>query len=141
LEKYIENLIKKAKEARKKAYAPYSGFKVGSAALTDNGKIFTGCNIENASLGLSICAERVAIFNAISKGYKSFKAIAIICDTEKPCSPCGACRQAMIEFSPEMNVIMCNFQKKYIIKKAKDLIPDAFNNENKNNTRSFLQNR
>ncbi len=129
MKKNIEELIEKAIESRNKAYAPYSSFKVGAAVLTNDDKIFTGCNIENVSLGLSVCAERVAIFKAISCGYKSFKAIAIICDTEKPCSPCGACRQTMIEFSPEMDVIMCNFQNKAIIKKAKQLVPDAFDNK------------
>lgn len=131
MNKNIKKLIDKAKEARKNAYAPYSGFKVGSAVLTSDGKIFNGCNIENASFGLSICAERVALFKAISKGYRSFKAMAIICNTEKPCTPCGACRQVMIEFSPEMDVIMCNFHDEIITKKAKLLIPDAFENKDR----------
>jgi cytidine deaminase len=126
LNKNIEKLMEKAKKVRKNAYAPYSGFKVGSAVLTNDGKIFTGCNIENASFGLSVCAERIALFKAISMGYKDFQAIAIICNSEKPCTPCGACRQVMIEFSPEMDVIMCNLHSKIIIKKAKQLIPDAF---------------
>lgn len=122
----FQELIDKAKEERLKAYAPYSKFKVGSAVLTENNTIFTGCNIENASLGLSICAERVAIFKAISSGYKSIKAIAIICDTEEPCSPCGACRQVMVEFSPEMEVVMVNHQNKIKITKAKELLPGFF---------------
>ena len=122
----FQELIKKAKEARSKAYAPYSKFKVGSAVLTENDTIFTGCNIENASLGLSICAERVAIFKAISSGCKILKAIAIICDTEEPCSPCGACRQMMVEFSPEMEVIMVNLQNKTKTAKAKELLPGFF---------------
>ncbi len=122
----FQELIDKAKEARLKAYAPYSNFKVGSAVLTENGTIFTGCNIENASLGLSICAERVAIFKAIASGCKSIKAIAIICDTKEPCSPCGACRQVMVEFSPEMEVIMVNLQSKTKIVKAKEILPGFF---------------
>ena len=122
----FQELIEKAKEARLKAYAPYSKFKVGSAVLTGNDDIFTGCNIENASFGLSICAERVAIFKAISSGCKIIKAIAIICDTEKPCSPCGACRQVMVEFSPEMEVIMVNLQNQTNIAKAKELLPGYF---------------
>lgn len=122
----LQKLINKAKEARLKAYVPYSQFKVGSAILTENGSIFTGCNIENASFGLSICAERVTIFKAVSSGYKDFKAIVIICDMEEPCSPCGACRQVMVEFSPDMEVIMINLENKSKIVKAKELLPDFF---------------
>ena len=121
-----EKLLSKAKEARLIAYAPYSKFKVGSALLLDDGTIITGCNIENVSFGLSICAERVAIFKAISSGYKTLKAMAIIGDTMEPCSPCGACRQVMVEFSPNMLVIMSNLQNKTKIIKAKDLLPDYF---------------
>ncbi|MBN2394908.1 MAG: cytidine deaminase [Candidatus Atribacteria bacterium] len=122
----ISKLIEKAKEARLKAYSPYSKFSVGAAIMTDNGTIFTGCNIENQSLGLSICAERVAIFKAISEGYRKFKALAIVVDTKNPCSPCGACRQVMAEFSVEMDVIMANLQNEIEIRKVKDLIPDVF---------------
>jgi len=126
LKKYFIRLIEKAKEARLKAYAPYSKFIVGSAVMTDDGFIFTGCNVENISFGLSICAERVAIFKAISAGYQKFKAIAIVGDTRGPCVPCGACRQVMIEFSPEMDVIMTNLQNEIKIQKAKELLPNAF---------------
>jgi len=126
LKKYFTKLIEKAKEARLKAYAPYSKFIVGSAVMTDDGFIFTGCNVENISFGLSICAERVAIFKAISAGYQKFKAIAIVGDTRGPCVPCGACRQVMIEFSPEMDVIMTNLQNEITIQKAKELLPNAF---------------
>ena len=126
MEDICQELINRAKEARLKAYAPYSKFQVGSAVLTENDSIFTGCNIENVSLGLSICAERVAIFKAISSGCKSIKAIAIICDTEEPCSPCGACRQVMVEFSPDMKVIMVNLENKFKIVKARELLPDFF---------------
>jgi len=126
LKKYFSTLIEKAKETRLKAYAPYSKFIVGSAVMTDDGFIFTGCNIENISFGLSICAERVAIFKAISAGYQKFKAIAIVGDTRGPCVPCGACRQVMIEFSPEMDVIMTNLQNEIKIQKAKELLPNAF---------------
>lgn len=122
----IEKLIEKAIETRKKAYAPYSEFTVGAAVLTHDGKMFTGCNIENASLGLSICAERVALFKAISQGYTSFKTMVIICDTEKPCAPCGGCRQVMVEFSPEMEIIMMNMHHNRKTVKAKDLLPIAF---------------
>ena len=122
----FQELINRAKKARKNAYAPYSEFSVGAALLTEGGKIYTGCNIENASLGLSICAERVAIFKAVSNGYKNYKAIAVICDKTVPCAPCGACRQVMVEFSPDMEVIMVNLQNRIKIKKAKELLPNAF---------------
>ncbi|HNR65601.1 MAG TPA: cytidine deaminase [Atribacterota bacterium] len=128
----FQKLLDEAKEARLKAYAPYSKFTVGSAVLTEDGTIFTGCNIENVSLGLSICAERVAIFKAVADGYKNIKAIAIIGDTEEPCSPCGACRQVMVEFSPNMDVIMSNLQNKIKIIKAIELLPDAFTGFNIN---------
>jgi cytidine deaminase len=129
LNKSFQKLINKAEEARLNAYAPYSKFTVGSAVMTKEGAIFTGCNIENASLGLSICAERVAIYKAVSSGYKSFKALAIIGDTEEPCTPCGACRQVMLEFSPDMEVIMTNLNQKIKITKAKELLPDIFQGE------------
>ena len=128
MKKIFQELIDRAKKARKNAYAPYSKFPVGAALLTEEEKIYTGCNVENASLGLSICAERVAIFKAVSDGYKNFKAIAVICDNIVPCAPCGACRQVMVEFSPDVEVIMVNLQNKIKIKKAKELLPDAFKN-------------
>ncbi|MFZ2330596.1 MAG: cytidine deaminase [Atribacterota bacterium] len=127
-----QKLLDRAKEARLKAYAPYSKFRVGSAVLTDDGTIFTGCNIENVSLGLSICAERVAIFKAVADGYKNIKAIAIIGETKEPCSPCGACRQVMVEFSPNMDVIMSNLKNKIRIIEAIELLPDAFTDFNIN---------
>ncbi len=125
-ENTYDRLLDGAKRARLFAYSPYSKFKVGSAILLDNGKIITGCNIENASFGLSICAERVAIFKAISEGFNSIKAIAIVAETKEPCSPCGACRQVMVEFSPDMLVIMSNLQNKIKIVKAIELLPDYF---------------
>jgi len=130
LNKDFQKLINKAIEASLNSYAPYSKFSVGSALITKDGTIFTGCNIENASLGLSICAERVAIYKAVSSGYKSFKALAIIGDTDDPCTPCGACRQVMLEFSPDMEVIMTNLHQKIKITKAKELLPDMFQGEN-----------
>ena len=124
-EKY-EKLIKEAERAKKKAYTPYSKFKVGAAVLCADGKIFTGCNIENASFGLTVCAERVAIFKAISEGSTKFEAIAVIGDTEKPCSPCGACRQVMSEFCEDTPLIMANSKGDVKIKKVKELLPEAF---------------
>ena len=121
-----KKLIKEAEKTRKIAYTPYSKFNVGAAILTTDGKVFTGCNIENASFGLTICAERVAIFKAISEGSSKFKAIAIVGDTEKPCSPCGSCRQVISEFGEDIDVIMSNLKGEIKIKKIFELLPDAF---------------
>jgi len=122
-----EKLIKEAEKARKRAYTPYSKFKVGAAVLCADGKILTGCNIENASFGLAVCAERVAIFKAISEGSTKFEAIAVIGDTDKPCSPCGACRQVISEFGEDIPLIMANLKGDVKIKKIKELLPEAFN--------------
>ena len=97
-------LIDAASEARKLAYAPYSGFQVGAALATSAGKIYTGCNIENISLGLTICAERSAIAAAIAHGDKDFVAIAVVTAGKKPAVPCGGCRQVMAEFNPNMKI-------------------------------------
>ncbi|NCO23554.1 MAG: cytidine deaminase [Candidatus Infernicultor aquiphilus] len=125
-EKY-KKLIGEAEQARKKAYTPYSKFKVGAAILTSEGRIFSGCNIENASFGLTICAERVAVFKAISEGFKKFEAIAIIADTIRPCYPCGACRQVILEFGEDITLIMANLKGDIKINKIKELLPEAFN--------------
>lgn len=99
-----ELLLTEARKAKEKAYCPYSNFEVGAAIITDDKKIFIGCNVENASYGLSNCAERTAIFNAISKGYRNFQAIAIVSSGKSPPFPCGACRQVLAEFNPDMVV-------------------------------------
>lgn len=122
----INNLIKKAKEAVKNTYSPYSNFPVGAAVLTEEDKIFTGCNIENSSYGLTICAERVAIFKAISEGYLKFKAIALYCKSSEFNFPCGACLQVFREFSPDLKIIAVNRDGKYRIKLAKNLLPQGF---------------
>ena len=120
-----EILIKKAKEVSQKAYAPYSGFKVGAALLTKSGKIFTGCNVENASYGLSNCAERTAIFKAVSEGEKEFSEILIYVDNEKMFYPCGACRQVMSEFSDNLKItIVSNSQ--IVETNIKELLPLNF---------------
>jgi len=121
-----KKLISEAEKARKRAYTPYSKFKVGAAVLSADGKIFTGCNIENASFSLAVCAERVAIFKAISEGSTKFKAIAVIGDTDKPCSPCVACRQVISEFGEDIPLIMANLKGDVKIKKIKELLPEAF---------------
>ncbi|OGW06403.1 MAG: cytidine deaminase [Nitrospinae bacterium RIFCSPLOWO2_01_FULL_39_10] len=122
----MDKLIAEAKMAREKAYAPYSNFKVGAAVLTSNGKIFSGCNIENSSYGLSICAERAAIFNAVSSGYKKFTKIVVVTDSEPPSSPCGACRQVIFEFGDDIEVIMANLKGDMRIARIDELLKDGF---------------
>ncbi|MCX8015232.1 MAG: cytidine deaminase [candidate division WOR-3 bacterium] len=124
--KYLEKLIKTAKQASKLAYAPYSQFKVGSALLTKSNKIYSGANIENASYGLTICAERVAIFKAISEGEKEFKAMAIYTKTKDFTMPCGACRQVLNEFSPKIDLILINAAGKIKRTKLTKLLPHPF---------------
>ena len=95
------NLIQAALAAREKAYVPYSKFRVGAALLDDRGRLFTGCNIENASYGATCCAERTAIFKAVSEGAKTIRRLAVVCGQDGPCMPCGICRQVMAEFAAE----------------------------------------
>ncbi len=126
-EKKID-LIKIANQARKWAYVPYSNYPVGTALLTESGRIYDGANIENASYPLSICAERVAIFKAVTDGEKDFKAVAIV--TKNGGMPCGSCRQVMSEFSPEMLVIIADEQERIVAeKKLSDLLPNAFRSD------------
>jgi len=129
MKQIYKKLLKMAEEARLKAYVPYSKFKVGAALLTKEGKIYTGCNIENASFGLTICAERVAIFKAVSEGSTQFEALAVICDSGKPCFPCGACRQIISEFGNETSIIISNLEGKIKISNINELLPDAFGKE------------
>jgi cytidine deaminase len=118
-------LIEKAIEAMNKAYAPYSSFKVGAALLTKSGRIFTGCNVENASFGLSICAERVAIFSAVSAGELQFEKLVVVANTDSPVSPCGACRQVMSEFG-DFEVLLVNTRKEVVRTRVSELLPRAF---------------
>ena len=99
-----KELIAAAAKAAQNAYAPYSKFKVGAAIISESGEIFTGCNVENASYGLTVCAERIALFNAVTAGCQKFKSIVIYTDTDIPFYPCGACRQVLAEFNPELEV-------------------------------------
>ena len=98
-------LVQAAREARTKAYAPYSEFAVGAALQTKSGEVYVGCNVENLSFGLTLCAERSAIASAVSKGAREFVAIAIVADSKQPPLPCGACRQVLAEFNPKLAVI------------------------------------
>ena len=123
----INELIEKAKDARQYSYSPYSDFPVGAALLTKEGKIFTGSNVENAAYGLSNCAERTAIFKAISEGFKDFIAMAVVADTVRPVPPCGSCRQVIQEFGEDILIIMANLNDDYYKKEIKDLLPGAFN--------------
>ncbi len=123
-----EKLIESAIEARTKAYAPYSNFKVGAAILTEDDKIFSGCNIENASFGATNCAERTAIFKAVSEGYNTIKAVAVIGDPTTYTYPCGICRQVITEFAEndEIEIILIKNKNDYIIKTLKEILPGSF---------------
>jgi cytidine deaminase len=118
-------LIEEAKKAARNAYAPYSGYRVGAALKTADGNIYTGCNIENASYSLTVCAERNAVAQAVINGERDFQAIAVFVDSDLLFSPCGACRQVLSEFSPALRVIYANNNE---IRTAllKDLLPESF---------------
>jgi cytidine deaminase len=120
----FESLINLAMEARTRAYIPYSRFAVGAALLTTSGKIYSGCNIENVSYGLTVCAERVAIWKAVADGETAFSAMAVV--TANAGSPCGACRQVMAEFAPQMQVIIANLEGIVQATTVAELLPAAF---------------
>jgi len=125
-----KELINYAIQASKRAYAPYSNFKVGAALLTKNNQLFLGSNIENSSYSLTCCAERVAIFKAISEGETSFIKLAVVANTDKPVSPCGACRQVMSEFfDDQVTIYLANKQAEIKKVKISNLLPDAFSIE------------
>lgn len=121
-----EQLIAAARAAREHAVADFSHFKVGAALEADSGEIITGCNVENASYGLTICAERVAIFKALSEGKRAFKRIAVVADTADPTPPCGACRQIIWEFCGDIEVTLANMQTVTKTLQMKDLLPLPF---------------
>lgn len=126
-EQIIKELVVQADDMLKKAYVPYSHFPVGAALHTKDGKTYTGCNIENASYGLSNCAERTAIFKAVSEGEKAFDYLVVTGGTEDPISPCGACRQVMVEFfEPDMKVLLTNKEGKVNETTVAELLPGAF---------------
>ncbi|HYK63077.1 MAG TPA: cytidine deaminase [Bryobacteraceae bacterium] len=120
------DLIQAALAARERAHAPYSKFRVGAALEDSAGRHHTGCNIENATYGLTICAERVAVFKAISEGARDFRRIAIAADTEQLTPPCGACRQILWEFCGDIEIVLANPQGKVETLRLKDLFPRAF---------------
>ncbi|NLV36309.1 MAG: cytidine deaminase [Clostridiaceae bacterium] len=124
-----QELVLKAMEARRNSYSPYSNFRVGAALLCADSRLYTGVNIENASYGLSVCAERTAIFKAVSEGAKKFNALAVACDTDSfdTAFPCGACRQVMAEFmDDETDIIVSIKSGEHRVYKLKDLLPNAF---------------
>ena len=120
----VDRLIAAATAARQMAYAPYSGFAVGAALLAADGQVTTGCNVENASYGLGVCAERNAIFHAVADGVRDFVAVAVV--TENGVTPCGACRQVLAEFNPDMVVIVGDTAGNRRVYTLRQLLPDAF---------------
>jgi cytidine deaminase, homotetrameric len=122
-------LIEAAKDVRTRAYAPFSNFKVGASVETEDGKIYTGCNIESASFGLTVCAERVAIWKAVSEGHMKFKQVAVVVDTEELTPPCGVCRQIIWEFCGDIPVTLANLHGESETVQMRDLLPRAFDSK------------
>lgn len=126
----IKELVKLAIGAREKAYVPYSKFKVGAAIEMEDGSVFTGCNIENASYGATNCAERTAIFKAVSEGHTIMKKIAIVGDMSTYTAPCGICRQVIAEFAAkDIEIVLIKNQDEYIVKTLEEILPGAFTKE------------
>jgi cytidine deaminase len=121
-----ETLIEAARQAREHAHSAFSQFKVGAALETTDGQVITGCNIENATYGLTICAERVAMFKALSEGHRAFTRIAIVADTDAPTPPCGACRQILWEFGGDLQILLANLTDAKGRYQLKDLLPLPF---------------
>ena len=119
-------LVEAARRARENAVADFSKFKVGAALETADGRVITGCNVENATYGLTICAERVAMFKALSEGHRAFSRIAIVADTDAPTPPCGACRQILWEFGGDLEIVLANLTDEKGVHRLKDLLPLPF---------------
>lgn len=126
----LRALISAARRARRRAVAPYSGFKVGAALLTRDGRTFGGCNIENASYGLTLCAERVAVFKAVSEGVRRFRAVAVVSDSRRPGAPCGPCRQILWEFCDNVQVLIADLQGRALDVHLAELLPLPFDRRN-----------
>jgi len=126
INKNMQSLIQAAQKACSYAYAPYSRFRVGAAVLCENGEIYAGCNVENASYGAAICAERSAVSNAVVHGNKKIIATAVAVPGDAPAAPCGICRQVLYEFNPDMTVFLCNSTGLKESYKLSDLLPHGF---------------
>ena len=126
IEEKLEALIAAAKTARERSVAPFSRFMVGAAVETEDGKVYTGCNLESASFGLTVCAERVAIWKALSEGERNFTALAIVADTESLTPPCGTCRQIIWEFCKNATITLANLRGQREVLQIGDLLPRAF---------------
>lgn len=122
-------LIQKAIEAKRHAFAPFSDFRVGAALVAENQKIYTGCNIECSSYSLTICAERVALFKALSEGERRFETLAIVTDSLELCPPCGACRQVLWDFAQNITIVLANEKKDFTTMKLSELLPNAFSSK------------
>lgn len=125
-----DTLLAEAKQSRENAHAPYSNFRVGAALRATSGRIFGGCNVENATYGLTVCAERVAIFKAISEGERGFDAIAVVTDADTLTPPCGACRQLIWEFCGDVQVVLSNLKGKTETIQMRELFPKPFDSSN-----------
>ncbi|HYN24260.1 MAG TPA: cytidine deaminase [Pyrinomonadaceae bacterium] len=125
-EESVQSLIETATDARLQSVAPFSRFLVGAAVRTENGKVYTGCNVESASYGLTVCAERVAIWKALSEGERQFTELAVVADTESLTPPCGTCRQIIWEFAKHATVVLANLRGQRETVSVKDLLPRAF---------------
>ncbi len=121
-----DRLVAAARKARRRAIAPYSKFKVGAALETEDGTVIEGCNVENASYGLTMCAERVAMFSALAQGHRRFRRIAVVADTDTPTPPCGPCRQILWEFGGNLEVTLANLRRVTGTHRMADLLPLPF---------------
>lgn len=121
-----DRLVAAARKARRRAVAPYSKFKVGAALETDDGTVIEGCNVENASYGLTMCAERVAMFSALAQGHRKFRRIVVVADTDAPTPPCGPCRQILWEFGGNLEVTLANLRRVTGTHRMADLLPLPF---------------
>ncbi len=133
-----EALIAAARRARQHAVATFSGFKVGAALETRDGVVVTGCNVENATYDLTVCAERVAMFKALSEGHRHFTRVAVVADTDAPTPPCGACRQILWEFGGDLEVLLANLTEPQGVHRLKDLLPLPFDARLLNDTDSGI---
>ena len=126
IEDNFQSLLETAQKARLQSVAPFSGFLVGAAVKTDSGKVYTGCNVESASYGLTVCAERVAIWKALSEGERNFTELAVVADTETLTPPCGTCRQIIWEFARNATIVFANLEGQSEVFHMAELLPRAF---------------